>query len=464
MPVEPAAETGPVAEDAPVPQSRRERRLAELNNGGTAVASLEGAAPAPATAEPPAPPPVTKSPDAPTQPSPIVRKSAPKPKRKGVWPALRGFLFLIVIAAIVVGMGTVLSDRNDPTAGPTLTEAHRQAAWAKTSALVNAVAAVEAAGTQPKLTQQLQDTAADLTGQLDALGDGLPAATSSPTTTTAAPAQADLPQLVAGLQANGAELLDNAVDADHAMGRVFAAVGTSQLLRGRSLGEAAGLAAAGTPWIPATVHFPMPSGPACGSTLAPRPGPTVDGALRAAAEGEQKAVYAYEAATTRLTAADFPQGKELLAGHQTKLALLNAELDLRCLPTVAPVPGYALAPGFTAAPEAALAALEAELATNYADLAALSTSPVPAPASGSGATGTAAPKAADTADSGIAAAASSGTQPSPAGGTGATHANTSRLRQISVTWLLDSTQSHLLWGGSLVPLPGVAAEPAATTP
>ncbi|MDD0857393.1 hypothetical protein NHF46_05595 [Arthrobacter alpinus] len=54
--------------------------------------------------------------------------------------------------------------------------------------------------------------------------------------------------------------------------------------------------------------------------------------MTAAALAEQKAVYAYQVATTRFTEPQFSKSKALLTRHQEKLEVLNEELRLRCLP------------------------------------------------------------------------------------------------------------------------------------
>ncbi|ALO67591.1 hypothetical protein AS189_15205 [Arthrobacter alpinus] len=157
------------------------------------------------------------------------------------------------------------------------------------------------------------------------------------------------------------------------MGRVFASVGTSQLLQAEQLGSALGAAVPASAFLPAKVSFAVPTGPQCSSTLEPRPGVTVDSALTAAALAEQKAVYAYQVATTRFTEPQFSKSKALLTRHQEKLEVLNEELRLRCLPPAAPVAGFALDSSFTKLPKQALSTLELELGAIYADLAAVST-------------------------------------------------------------------------------------------
>lgn len=451
VPVEASVSTN---ELDPTPQSRRERRMAEQKQGTTptAAATVKPVVPKTAAVKVVHSDPLTAS-------GPVANPGRKPNRLVGM---LRGMLFLVVISALVVALGTIRSGKDDPTAGPSQTEAHRQAAWESTSVLLQQAAEVRDSGQNPKLVQLLADVGEDLTVQLAALGNGLPPVAATASVSVGATVPASLEQVVTGLQTNGTKLLDNAVSADHAMGRVFAAVGTNQLLQGRALGDAAGLTPQGTPWLPATVHFPTPSGPECSSTLEPRPGATVDAALIATAQGEQKAIYAYEVAAPRLANGQFGQAEKLLAGHREKLALLNAELQVRCLPTIQPAPAFTLNPDFISAPSAALAGLEGELAASYADLAALSTAPVSAhadltpaaiPHTTEGSVSTQTPAASPEPTSG-------GRSP----GIAATTENTSMLRQLSVTWLLDSTASVLVWGGIPSALPGLEESVATTAP
>ncbi|MHA7305024.1 DUF4439 domain-containing protein [Arthrobacter sp. TMN-49] len=431
------AEAAPAAElvaEPAFPLSRRERRLAEQNGSpGAAVAppvSVEAAAtPSAAVAD------VSSDAAAPSD-----RKQTPdRPgkRRNKYFSFARGLFFLLVISTLVVGLGTVLADRDELAVGPSQTEANRQAAWEKTTLILAQTTQLGSSASGAKVQELLTATAKELAVQVAALSDGLPANTA--TTTTTAPAPTTLTQLGAALHANGEELLSNAVNAEHAMGRVFAAVGTSQLLRSRNLSTVVGTAQQPTTFLPARIDFPAPAGPACKSTLEPRPGLTIDAALRAAALGEQKAVYAYQVATTRFAEPEFSASEQLLARHQQKLQVLNDELALRCLPLATPVAGFALAATFTTAPVKALAGLESELGAIYGDLAALST-------------------AQDDSAATPASATTATTVPSQE------PSNASMLREISVTWLLDSAQAQSTWGGTIGALPGLAeASPPTTT-
>ncbi|POH58088.1 DUF4439 domain-containing protein [Arthrobacter glacialis] len=431
----------PVTEAA-VPLSRRERRLAEQGPmTGAAVASPAATAAAQALTAAPVPESgrIIAEPGAGQQPQ--EQPGRRRGQRRGKFASFaRGLFFLLVISLVVVGMGTVLTGHDEAAVGPSQTEANRQRTWEQTTRLL--AQASHLGGSVGSVTVQdiLSQTAVDLAVQAAALGDGLPASTTTPTATPAPPT---LAQFTAALHASGEALLSNAMTADYAMGRVFAAAGTSQLLQSQNLSTAVGTTPQPSQFLPARVDFPAAVGPTCKSTLEPRPGATIDAALRAGAMGEQKAVYAYQVATTRFAEPQFSSSATLLAGHKRKLQVLNAELELRCLPLATPVAGFGLDSSFTSAPAKALARLEGELSAIYGDLAALSLAQ-----SSSAVTPTAGAASAEPAPS------TPSQEPS----------NPSNLREISVAWLLDSAQKQAFWGGTVGALPGLAATlpPSAT--
>ena len=359
--------------------------------------------------------------------------------------AIRGLFFLLVISAVVVATGTVLSGPEVDVNHDSPTQRQRQAAWEATITLQASALTLANAATTPVVRKELSTTAAHLGIQAAALSNGLPS--DGPTATTTAPALAPaastIAELLQGLASNADSLLTNAQTAQSSMGRVFASVGTSQLLQAEQLGSAIGAAVSASAFLPAKVSFAVPTGPQCTSTLEPRPGVTVDSALTAAAAAEQKAVYAYQVATTRFAEPQFSKSTALLARHEEKLEVLNEELRLRCLPPAAPVAGFALDAAFTTLPKQALRTLESELGAIYADLSALSTE-----------SSTGVPPAAEaTVGTSTATAADATQQP----------LNGSNLREISVLWLLDSIKTHTFWGGTIDALPGIGQE-AATVP
>lgn len=372
-----------------------------------------------------------------------ARKAKPRAKRNRFVASIRGLFFLLVISAVVVATGTVLSGPEVDANQDSPTQLQRHAAWEATMTLqTNALSLADAAST-PVVRKELSTTAKHLGLQAAALSDGLPS--DGPTAITTAPAVSTIAELIKDLAANADSLLVNAQTAEGSLGRVFASVGTSQLLQAEHLGSVTGATVPTSAFLPAKVSFPVPTGPQCTSTLEPRPGVTVDSALSAAALAEQKAVYAYQVATTRFAEPQFSTSKALLARHQKKLQVLNEELRLRCLPQAAPVAGFELDSTFTKLPKQALSTLELELGAIYADLSALSTEDSTGVSPSADPTAAASPAAA-------AASATADTAEQPFNG--------SNLREIAVVWLLDSIQTHTFWGGTVDALPGIADEAA----
>lgn len=443
---EPATDSVPDKAQDAAPLSRRERRLAEQKAGPGVEPSEEkknnaetkesGLVAAPAA---------TDIPDT-AQPSVTAEAAKPVRKRKRIAAMFKGLLALLVIAVVVAATGTVLAGQEDAVVGPSNTEVNRQAAWERTTTLLEQATKLGKSAPTPKLQEALGKTTADLAAQAIALGDGLPPHTAVAAATE--PATATVESLALDLKASGTELLDHAATADQAMGRVFAAAGASQLLQGLQLGSAMGSVPAASEHSAARINFPLPTGPQCSSTLEPRPGITVDSALLAAAHGEQRAVYAYQVATTRIAEPQFRKASEMLQRHQQKLDLLNAELTVRCLPLAVSVAGFALDPSFTKTPAPALAGLEAELGAIYSELAALSTPAVTEESAGSKPSTSARPTAS--------AAASGSAVEKPQPDTSAVQAaNNGLLREMSVAWLLDSSAAQLYWGGTVGALAGM---------
>lgn len=452
-PADPGASSDAVAGSAAAHQSRRERRLAEHHSGAGVDLSPHRPATTPAAAGVAAAPasPVEEATAGPGSAEAAVPQN-PHRKHSRFTLFLRGALSLLLICVLVAALGTVLVGQNDAAVGPVDTEVNRQAAWERTTALAATAALLGDTASTPQLTQALSLTAQNLTTQADALDDGMPPSTSEATqeatTSTSAPATPTLAGLLSELTSSGDELLQDAVTAERAMGRVFAAVGTSQLLQAQELSAAAASTGPKSAFLPVRRTFATPQGPPCSSTLEPRSGVTVDAALRTAALGEQKAVYSYQVAAARLAEPQHSKARELLAGHQQKLDLLNAELMVRCLQEALPVAGFDLDSSFTATPATALAQLETELSAIYANLAALST-PAPEPVvpgsasavpAGPGQPAPTVPASAQATES----ADVSTMQP----------ANNGLLREMSVLWLLDSAAAQRYWGGTVGALAG----------
>ncbi|WP_026554051.1 DUF4439 domain-containing protein [Arthrobacter sp. 35W] len=422
-----AAPEAPESADAPAPQSRRALRAAEQSQQGGSTGQTRAVAAAPAkraakdTAA--ASPAAT---DVKSEPAATAPTAVQTPPAKGkAWRMTWHALLLVVVAVLVLALGTVVAKSPTTPAEPSATELARLASLDSARVLAAQVDAVSSTAA-PELAQPLSTTAAILATEIAALTITTTPASPAATGTAAPPAIADVPTLVASLAASANTALDAAGTADGAMGRLLASVGTGQLLQARSLASAAGLP------LPASSHLvpantapststaastpsPPASAPASGSAQPPActartaaPGTNDGQSLVAAAAAEQRAVYAYQVSATRFPEPAFTQAVAMLDSHQRALSALSAQLRKACLPVPAGAPGYALDPAFTASPATALAGLEAQLSVVYGDLAALS---LPSATAGS-------------------------------------------VRSTAVDSLLRTAHGAVLWGGPVSPLPG----------
>ncbi|WP_288024444.1 DUF4439 domain-containing protein [Arthrobacter sp.] len=416
---------GPEAGSGPL--TRRARRLAEDDSPAAAVVPGIAVESRSAALEPSASPPV--------------------PRRRGrVRARLRGLLFLLLIGAIVLVLGTVVP-ATDADAGASATEVNREAARARTAVLLAQARTARDAEKDPAARALLAQGSGDLAVQLAALGGAGDEAAAGEAATAPVTKGITTAGFAQALGGSAATLLADALTADAALGRTFAAAGTNRLLLASALDNRLGRAAPASTYLPAAVQ-PVPAAPAtCKSTREPQGGANVDTALSAASRAEQKAVYAYQVAGSRLAEPGLSRAVELAAVHENNLELLNDGLARRCLPTVAAVPGFALSRDFTEAPAAALAKLEGELALVYGDLAALS-----APAS-------ALPAAVPATN-----AAASNAAPKPAAKPAAAAARVTELRELAVAGMVESASLQREWGGGLDVLPGIASAAQTAAP
>lgn len=375
---EPAPEVSGEAPAAPVFTSRRERRNGE--------AALRGPAPTPEKGQRPAPNGNADREGDRVQPSSPAPATVPaRRKHSGAATAVRVALFAL-LAVLIISLGSgVFRDRTLRSSNPDATEQARSAAWQRTLSLASDAGALAAAkpslgAVLGPLKQALSEEAADLA----------PGAAASSPVASASPSPASSPAaLVAALADSGRRSLADAVTVDGGVARVLAASGTGQLLQAQSLATAAALPA---PGLPAVAAAPLPASPEaepatplpgasgspsagqrCDAPVTPSPGVNSATALQAAVAAELKVVYGYQVATTRLPEPGFSSAMRMLDQHRVALDSARAVLASRCLAIPRTEPGYALAPGFTDRPAAALASLEQDLAAVYGDLVAVST-------------------------------------------------------------------------------------------
>jgi hypothetical protein len=285
-----------------------------------------------------------------------------------------------LLAILVVGTGSVLLPaREEPAAGPPFSETAKAAAYAETRALMDAASAT---GSPPATLTLLETQARALLA---------PSAVTSPVSSSpvssgsaAAPTRA---VFVSGLGRSAAQRLADAGKSDGGTARLLAAVGTAQLLESTRLAAAWGLPAPARPALPASAGLSSPAAscPAGGETAsapadeaessdAESPDAAAPGAgdaLAAVVRAEQKAVYIYQVALTRLDGTAAATAARDLASHQDLLREAETLARQRCTEPPPREAGYRLPAGFASQAAAALGEQESAALPAYAELVAL---------------------------------------------------------------------------------------------
>jgi hypothetical protein len=326
-------------------------------------------------------------------------------------------ILLLLIACIVVGLGTMVLGGPSEPEPPSATEIARLEAERGALVLAQDAAALGAAAAAAPVRGALLESAELLRRQAAALsldGTGLdgtgPAPTTAPTPSGTAPASPgtdappSFPGLVDALAESSRTNLARAAEVEPGMARLLASVGTGQWLQAVRLAEATGLPAPGPVPAPETADpgtadpgatAAASASPGAAASPAPSASPTscptgpaaadqgedqgaqqaagagTDG-LAAALEAERRTVYAYEVAAARLPAPGAGAAAALLDAHRAAAGEAAQLAEDSCRTVPEPEPGYRLPADFMAAPAAGLAAVEAELASLYADLVGLS--------------------------------------------------------------------------------------------
>ncbi|MHA7263329.1 DUF4439 domain-containing protein [Arthrobacter sp. TMN-37] len=299
-----------------------------------------------------------------------MKTPPPRPRstgKRGISPTgsrAAGMLAPALVFLLVTGAGVAaLGPGGAPE--PTFTERAQQAAADRAGDLAADAAAL--AVSSP--TAGFEGTAGLLEAQARGLApadgpdgpDGEPAGTDGPGTAAPEPGAPEDPLTAAGflreLTASAVSNLTDAGRAEPGIARLLASVGSSQWQQAAALG-----ARLGVPVEPPAVAGPGGAdAPEC--TGEPRGSGVQRRALLSAARTEDRAVYAYEVAASRL-----PDPEGVLAAareHEAAAAAAYAALAGLCA-APGPVPSaYALDPEFLADPAAGLARLEQELGVFY---------------------------------------------------------------------------------------------------
>lgn len=190
-----------------------------------------------------------------------------------------------------------------------------------------------------------------------------------------------VPGLAEGLAASGARRLRDAEKADDGgIARLLASIGTAQLVAAERLHAGAAAerlqgTAGGSVQEPAAK-----AGNAVREPAAQCPSPTaagtvsadLSGALTAVLLAEREAVYAYEAAVSRLAPGAAGPASAFLGRHRDLVRDAEARLLLACVAAPPQQPGYAVDAGFLQAPAGRLGRVETATLAPYGDLVALS--------------------------------------------------------------------------------------------
>ncbi|WP_035775397.1 DUF4439 domain-containing protein [Arthrobacter sp. H5] len=292
---------------------------------------------------------------------------------------LRGALLLLILA-LVAGLGLVIGgNSNDPPA-PTFSEAALESAHQSAVGLSKTAAVLAGDGRG----DGYQVAAEALALQAEALRPPSsppppePGASASATTSAAtaptAPASED--EFLAGLTDSYNANLTAAGEAEAGTARLLASVGTGQWLQAR---EIAGLLELDLPAPPRTGTTdgnddgkPPVAGPNCDSGQTPLPESGLSD-TRAAVFAEHRAAYAYEVEAAR---AEDPAPFLTLSGQHAAAALSGgAVLMAGCIAAPDPAAAFALHPDFVDDPEGFLRSMEQELVATYADLVGLTEGP-----------------------------------------------------------------------------------------
>jgi hypothetical protein len=300
------------------------------------------------------------------------------PAEKHGSPGWAKVLLVSLLAVLVLGTGAVLLPANDgPAPEPPFSDTAKAAAYADTRALLMDAAA---AGSPPATVTLLQT-------QARALLAPAPASASSAAVSSASSAPRTKADFLTALSRSASQRLADAGNSDGGTARLLAAVGTAQLLESARLARAWGLPApAGpslalpTPALPTPVSSPA-AAPSCtgdgGTTAAATAGgqanPADAGdALAAVVSAEQRAVYLYQVALTRLDGAAAVTAAADLSRHQDLLHEAEGRARQHCTEPPPREAGYRLPAGLASHAAAALGEQESAALPAYGELLALS--------------------------------------------------------------------------------------------
>lgn len=288
---------------------------------------------------------------------------------RNLWNWSRRVLLLLLVAVLVLATGSIISNRNNESQQISATEQGRQDSLSSANELLSqlkALAPDTATASAANYAVGVLNASIEALNRPSATSSASPTAASSSATTPVAVAA-----VVDGLAKAALSNLSTARNTEPGMARLLAAIGTGQAISAQYLAKQGGI----TVPVLATPAVTPPEASSCATTTAP-PADTKLGsaqALAAVALAEQKAVYAYQVAATRLATPESAKtALVLLAQHQDALSQTRAQFRAQCLQSPLPEPAFTLDQSFLAQPVPGLATLQDQLSNSYADLVGLS--------------------------------------------------------------------------------------------
>ncbi|WP_020404930.1 DUF4439 domain-containing protein [Acaricomes phytoseiuli] len=297
---------------------------------------------------------------------------------------VRRVLLLILVLALVLVTGSVITERNQLGETPNPAETAREEALSSAQRLLTAATSLQQAApgaTVPGLDYSVKTLTAAAealrpSGTAAALAED-PASVSVPSAADKeAPRASSVPELIDGLRASAQRTIDSAADpaVDSGMARLLAAAGSGQAGAAQYLGQ---LAQQQREPLALSQPAPMPTPQATSCTgqgnTGQQEGPGLQAALSAVSLAEQRAVYSYQVALPRLASGPLvASAQQSLGTHQN--ALTSAERLIReaCGQVPPREPGFALDTDFLNQPGPGLGRLEDQISLVYGDLIGLS--------------------------------------------------------------------------------------------
>ncbi|AJT40545.1 DUF4439 domain-containing protein [Psychromicrobium lacuslunae] len=289
----------------------------------------------------------------------------------------RRSLLLLLIAVLVVAIGSTVTTK--APLGPSETELARVKTLSETTVLLEQAKLLNARPASSTLTPALKTSLNTLDAAVQALT--IPGtASASPSATPTSATTPSISGFLKGLEQQAAKNLETAGRVDPGLARLLASIGAGEAIASQYLAQLGGIPQSAPSFAAPAVDAPASSCPnpsAAASDQSAQPDQqgqvNQQQALNAVELAEQKAVYAYQVAATRLgTPAAADSALKLLAAHQETLGEVRQQLSSRCQQLPAQQAGFGLSAAFLAAPNTELSSLETQLAAVYGDLIALS--------------------------------------------------------------------------------------------